>query len=45
VQVWIEGAKRPHGGNHHAAVVISNKLYLFGGLSAGVMGKFVSVVS
>lgn len=33
--MWHEGAKRPAIGNHHAAEVISNKLYLFGGLGAG----------
>lgn len=32
---WYEGAKRPSIGNHHAAEVINNKLYLFGGLSGG----------
>ena len=35
MQVWIEGGKRPKIGNHHAAEVINNKLYLFGGLGAG----------
>jgi hypothetical protein len=37
-QVWTEGAKRPQAGNHHAAEVINNSLYLFGGLDAGVLG-------
>jgi hypothetical protein len=37
-QVWTEGAKRPQAGNHHAAEVINNALYLFGGLDAGVLG-------
>lgn len=32
---WTEAAKRPSIGNHHAAEVINNKLYLFGGLSGG----------
>jgi hypothetical protein len=33
--MWREGSKRPNIGNHHAAEVIDNKLYLFGGLRAG----------
>jgi hypothetical protein len=33
--IWHEGAMRPGIGNHHAAEVINNKLYLFGGLSGG----------
>lgn len=32
---WLEGSKRPDIGNHHASEVINNKLYLFGGLTAG----------
>lgn len=32
---WFEAAKRPAIGNHHAAEVIDNKLYLFGGLTEG----------
>jgi hypothetical protein len=35
MQVWYEGGKRPSIGNHHAAEVIRNKLYLFGGLTSG----------
>jgi hypothetical protein len=35
VQSWLTGSKRPEIGNHHAAEVINNKLYLFGGLSKG----------
>jgi hypothetical protein len=33
--IWYEGSKRPEIGNHHAAEVINNKLYLFGGLKQG----------
>jgi hypothetical protein len=32
---WKAGASRPHQGSHHAAEVINNRLYLFGGLEAG----------
>lgn len=38
MQVWLEGAKRPYNGNHHAADVINNKLYLFGGLGGSSEG-------
>jgi hypothetical protein len=34
-KTWHVGSKRPYIGNHHAAEVIGNKLYLFGGLKAG----------
>jgi hypothetical protein len=34
-QVWYEGSKRPFIGSNHAAEVINNKLYLFGGISEG----------
>lgn len=32
---WTSGTPRPLVGHHHAAEVINNKLYLFGGLAAG----------
>lgn len=32
---WHEGSKRPDVGNHHAAEVIENNLYLSGGLTEG----------
>lgn len=31
-QSWSRGVKRPFTGNHHAAEVVDNKLYLFGGI-------------
>jgi hypothetical protein len=32
---WQTGSARPFFGNHHAAEVAGNKLYLFGGLTEG----------
>jgi hypothetical protein len=32
---WTAGTPRPHIGHHHAAEVIRNELYLFGGLGEG----------
>ena len=32
---WTAGTPRPLPGNHHAAEVINNQLYLFGGLAEG----------
>ncbi len=37
--VWSTKAMRPNAGNHHAAVVNNNKLYLFGGLGSSSEGK------
>ena len=32
---WKQGAPRPYPGHHHAAEVINNKLFIFGGLRVG----------
>jgi len=32
---WKQGAPRPYAGHHIGAEVINNRLYLFGGLTAG----------
>jgi N-acetylneuraminic acid mutarotase len=36
---WSTAAARPLPGNHHAAEVIGDKLYVFGGLTAGSEGE------
>jgi hypothetical protein len=36
--VWYEGSKRPYIAGNHAAEVVNNKLYLFGGMAPTVGG-------
>lgn len=36
---WSTAAPRPNPGNHHAAEVVNNRLYLFGGLTQGSEGE------